>query len=260
MTTAARPFLQLVDLFVRETMLPGLIVPAASAAAAVISAVFLVSGSAAVAGDRVTIAGFAIDRTEVTIARFRAYIAAAGQPTAAERAGGGFEYVAGWTRRPGWTWAAPYGEAGGDDEPAVHVTWAEAQAYCKHRGGRLPTFVEWSRAAYEESRSAPADGFVRGRTYTYPVGEDPDGMNAGARRHVAVATTRRGVNGLYDMGANVWEWIADRRGDQALTAGGSWWYGPSKTRRDGAQWKSADFYAVYIGFRCAYDPAGSAPR
>ena len=26
-----------------------------------------------------------------------------------------------------------------------------------------------------------------------------------------------------------------------------------KTRREGAQWKPADFYAVYIGFRCAYD-------
>lgn len=55
------------------------------------------------------------------------------------------------------------------------------------------------------------------------------------------------------MGANVWEWIADRRGNDALTAGGSWWYGPEQTRAEGAQWKPADFYAVYVGFRCAYD-------
>jgi len=54
------------------------------------------------------------------------------------------------------------------------------------------------------------------------------------------------------MGANVWEWLADRQGDAALTAGGSWWYGPSKTRAEGMQWKPASFYAVYVGFRCVY--------
>jgi sulfatase modifying factor 1 len=66
-------------------------------------------------------------------------------------------------------------------------------------------------------------------------------------------TTRRGINGLYDMGGNVWEWLADRNGEEVLTAGGSWWYGPDKTMAEAVQWKPADFYAVYIGFRCAYD-------
>ena len=55
------------------------------------------------------------------------------------------------------------------------------------------------------------------------------------------------------MGANVWEWLSDRRGSDALTAGGSWWYGPDKARAGGAQWKPADFKAVYIGLRCAYE-------
>ena len=56
-----------------------------------------------------------------------------------------------------------------------------------------------------------------------------------------------------DMGANVWEWLADRRGGEALTAGGSWWYGPEAARKEGMQWKPSAFYAVYVGFRCAYD-------
>ena len=205
----------------------------------------------AVAGDRVTIGAFSIDRTEITIGAFRAFLN--DRPTKAEREGGGFEYDAGWTRRAGWSWAKPYGKAGRDTEPAVHVTWQEASDYCKNVGGRLPRFAEWKTAAYTESRAAPTDGYVRGQTYIYPVGNEPQGMNNSRKRHVLVGTTKRGVNGLYEMGANVWEWLADRRGGDALTAGGSWWYGPHMTRAQSAQWKPAEFYAVYIGFRCAYD-------
>jgi formylglycine-generating enzyme len=205
------------------------------------------------AQDRIRIEGFALDRTEVSIGQFRAFAQARGVTTAAEREGGGYEYAAGWTRRPGWTYLAPYGQPADDNEPAVHVSWSEARDYCAHAGGRLPTFAEWRRAAYTETRDHPTDGFVKGRTYAYPVGDQPDGMNNNRRRHVAVGTTRRGVNGLHDMGANVWEWMADRRGSEALTAGGSWWYGPENTRAEGAQWKSAGFFALYVGFRCAYD-------
>jgi formylglycine-generating enzyme required for sulfatase activity len=135
----------------------------------------------------------------------------------------------------------------------VHVRWAEAQAFCAAAGGRLPTLDEWRLAAYTETRIAPSVGFETGRTYEYPVGDTPEGMNNSRERHVPVGTTREGVNGLYDMGANVWEWLAGRQGGSALTAGGSWWYGPENTRDGRAQWKPADFYAVYVGFRCAYD-------
>ncbi|UWU85202.1 formylglycine-generating enzyme family protein [Bradyrhizobium yuanmingense] len=199
---------------------------------------------------------FAIDRTEVTIGQFRNFAADKALKTAAEQEGGGHEFAGGWIRRRGWTWATPFGEPGSDDEPAVHVSWNEARDYCLAVGGRLPTLEEWERAAYTEARANPTDDFVNGRTYPYPVGHRPDGMNTSDRdrwpRHAAVGTTKRGVNGLYDMGGNVWEWLADRRGDEALTAGGSWWYGADKTKASAVQWKSADFHAVYIGFRCVY--------
>lgn len=212
--------------------------------------------AAAQIGERVTIAGptpFAIDRTEVTIGQFKAFAARTSLTTRAEKEGGGYEYAAGWEQRPGWTWKSPHGKPGADAEPVAHVTWAEAQAYCRAAGGRLPTAAEWRRAAYTETRSQPTDGFVTGRTYPYPVGARPDGMNNNRQRHVSAGTTKRGVNGLFDMGANVWEWLADRRGSDALTIGGSWWYGPEKTRQQGAQYKPAGFAAIYIGFRCAYD-------
>jgi formylglycine-generating enzyme len=207
--------------------------------------------------DTVPVGKIKLDRTEVTIGAFRAFAAKAEFRTAAEREGGGFEFVGGWRRRSGWTYLRPYGDAlGADDEPAVHVSWSEAQAFCAAAGGRLPTAAEWRRAGYTEVRAEPPAGLESGRTYPFPTGEDPAGMwiaSAGATRHRAVASGPAGVNGLHDMGGNVWEWLADRRGDEALTAGGSWWYDAAQTRADSMQWKDSSFYAAYIGFRCAYD-------
>ncbi len=225
---------------------------------AVLASITILAATPAVSQtpERERIGAFAIDRTEVTVGQFRAFARAASLVTAAEREGGGFEFSGGWTRRPGWTYERPQGQPAGDNEPAVHVTWHEASRYCAHVGGRLPTMAEWRAAAYTESRDQPTDGFVKGRTYVYPVGDRPDGMNNNRSAHAAAGTTKQGVNGLYEMGANVWEWIADRRGEEALTAGGSWWYGPEQSRAESAQWKAANFYAVYVGFRCAYDIGG----
>lgn len=203
--------------------------------------------------ERVRIGGFSIDQTEVTIAQFQNFAQSRKLRTAAEREGGGFEFTSGWTRQSGWSYLAPQGRPGAANEPAAHVSWSEARDFCVQAGGRLPTFAEWRQAAYTETRDAPTDGFVKGQTYVYAVGDRPEGMNNNRRSHVPVGTTKRGVNGLHDMGANLWEWMADRRGDEALTTGGSWWYGPENSRAEGAQWKAANFYALYIGFRCAYD-------
>ena len=60
--------------------------------------------AAAPADDLQPIRGFAIDRTEVSIAQFARYVQATGTVTAAEKAGGGSTYEGGWVQRPGWTW------------------------------------------------------------------------------------------------------------------------------------------------------------
>ncbi len=128
--------------------------------------------------DRVAVGTLMVDRTEVTIAQFAHFAQATGTVTRAEREGGGFEYLGGWQRRPGWTWRTPDGVAPASRQlPAVHLTHAEAEAYCRWAGARLPTAAEWTSAAYTEQRADPPAPFVRGTTYPYPTGTTPQGAN-----------------------------------------------------------------------------------
>lgn len=228
----------------------------------------LAQGAAARGADilqaSVAIDGFRMDRTEVTVSRFDAFLKATGRTTTAEREGGGFEWGAGWERRPGWTFRAPSGKPARPDDPVAHVSWFEARDFCAWAGGSLPSREQWSLAAYTERRAQPPAPFQRGKTYPYPTGDTPAGANLsgaadGYERHAPAGALPAGVNGLHEMAGNVWEWLADAQGEDRLTAGGSWWYGPSQTQAAGMQFKPARFFAVYVGFRCAY-PLEPGPR
>jgi sulfatase modifying factor 1 len=215
------------------------------------------------------ISSFSIDRTEVSVEQFRQFVDATGTVTAAERAGGGSTFEAGWEQRRGWTWRAPFGTPAAPAEPAVHITYDEASAFCKWSGKRLPRDAEWGEAAYTERRASPPAGFVTGRTYPYPTGDQPLGANClgdcGAVKTVANAVTSRGrghaltgstapgVNGLFDMGANAWEWVDSGGAQDNRTRGGSWWYGAASMRDEHQQSKPRNTAVVYIGFRCVKD-------
>ena len=220
--------------------------------------------------DMQAIHGFLIDRTEISIAEFQRFASATGFISQAERAGGGEVYAWGWEQKPGWTWKTPFGVESDTELPAVHLTYDEATAYCKWRGARLPSEAEWREAAYVEHRGAPDSGFVAGTEYPYPTGDSPIGANCLSECEyrppvsysdqldrgigpAPVGSTKRGVNGLYDMGANVWEWVDGGEGDQKVTAGGSWWYESFRMHRNDRATKPRNTAVVYIGFRCAKD-------
>lgn len=218
-------------------------------------------------GSTVRVHGLEWDVHETTIGQVRKMADATGFVSRAEKEGGGFIYEMGWSKKQGWTWRRPYGVPGADTEPAVHLTFDEAQSICRFYGKRLPTDKEWTQAAYLEDRLVTPKGFLRGKRYDYPTGDSPKGSHCltgcGLYRgvapsgnidrgsgHVPALTTLPGVNGLYDMGANVWEWVDTGLHDERITRGGSWWYRADRQREADVATKPKDTRVAYIGFRC----------
>jgi sulfatase modifying factor 1 len=205
---------------------------------------------------KISISNFSIHQYEVTIFEFQKYSETNNIITEAEKTGGGYEWGAGWVKRKGWNYKTPYGKKPDSIyEPAVHISRFEAEAYCKSIEGRLPTFKEWSKAAYQQL--ADSKIYNQGKVYNYPSGDVGEKMNVQGLlnfdKHKDVTVLPKGINGLVAMGGNVWEWMDDKENNNSLTAGGSWWYGKEKTRKEGAQYKPSNFYAIYVGFRCAFD-------
>ena len=217
---------------------------------------FIFSNAFAFENPKINFGKFSLNKYEITILEFKQYANQKKLITQAEKSGGGYEWGAGWVKRSGWTYKTPYGKNPDSElEPAVHIDKFEAEAYCKYNGGRLPTFDEWSYAAY--TQIFDSNEFQKGKVYKYPSGEKAQKMNSQGLldydKHFDVTKLPEGINGLVAMGGNVWEWINDQQNDNSLTAGASWWYGGSKTTKQGAQYKPSDFFAIYVGFRCAYD-------
>ncbi|WP_310724882.1 ergothioneine biosynthesis protein EgtB [Streptomyces sp. N2A] len=93
------------------------------------------------------------------------------------------------------------------DEPVLHVSWYEADAYARWAGRRLPTEAEWEKAA----RFDPATG----RSTRYPWGDEdptPERANLGQRhlRPAAVGSYPQGASplGVRQLIGDVWEWTA----------------------------------------------------
>jgi formylglycine-generating enzyme required for sulfatase activity len=207
----------------------------------------------------VTIAAFAIDRTEVTVGAFAACVdAGVCAPPAGRGEDFADEQLCSWRRREG--------------EPALAVNCVshdDAATYCEFVGKRLPTEHEWEYAA-------------RGADFRkYPWGNaDPEAKSlCGGRGHgvpCAVDSTPLDVSafGVVDMGANVREWTASRlvpygeasvSGEPPFVVKGEGWIKPhlfpskgtpsefrdDQLRRFRTAHRGTGSTSSLLGFRCA---------
>ena len=98
----------------------------------------------------------------------------------------------------------------GDRQPIVGVTWSQAAAYCAWRGGRLPTEIEWERAAtWSPEATAASD------KRPWPWGDAMPSCELAnyqacrtGTRDVADLAKGASAYGIANLVGNVWEWTA----------------------------------------------------
>ncbi len=169
---------------------------------------------------------FWIGRYEVTNLQFDHFVRATGYQTVAEQKGYGRVLRDGqWTRQPGAFWRQPDGPGSTIEDkwphPVVQVSAGDAEAFAQWAALRLPTEMEWEKAArggdsrvFPWGNAAPGPrllNFGKLLGSTSPVGRfSPDGDSP---------------YGAADMAGNVWEWTTtryDRNPNLLVLKGGSW--------------------------------------
>ncbi|MBZ0257261.1 SUMF1/EgtB/PvdO family nonheme iron enzyme [bacterium] len=164
-----------------------------------------------------------------------------------------YEFVENQSHRPPLHWIDGQIPIGKEKHPVSWISFEDAEAYCKWKGGRLPTEFEWERAARgNEMRVFPwgnkfdpelANTWESNREDTAAVGSYPFGASP---------------FGVHDMSGNVFEWTSSffkpYPGSKAKLEGAQ------KTHRilRGGSWNFESYYA-----RCAHRmarPGGERSR
>jgi formylglycine-generating enzyme required for sulfatase activity len=119
-------------------------------------------------------------------------------------------------------------QPGYENHPMTNVTWFGAWAYCGAQNGRLPTELEWEKAARGASTgSAPVRAFPWGEEIDHEhanfyASRDPfEDMSTFGSRTAPVGfyngqaydgyqtLSNASPYGLYDMAGNVWQWTGN---------------------------------------------------
>ena len=225
----------------------------------------------------VELPAFAIDRTPVTVGQYLEWID-----------DGGYERREHWSEE-GWAWrrheaverplylgtdgrTRSFERVGMPrlDEPVMHVSWFEADAYARARGTRLPTEAEWEKAATWDAAA--------GSKRSYPWGEaapDPTLANldqtAFAPAPVGAHPKGASAYGVLGMIGDAWEWTASDFGPYArfgafpyreysaiffeqgyrVLRGGSWATRARTAHPTFRNWDLPQRRQIFAGFRCA---------
>lgn len=198
--------------------------------------------------DPATVSDFRLDKYEVTVGRFRSFVAAwnggsGWTPPAASGKhthlnGGSGLAATGGGYEPGWatsdngniaptnanlgcssgkyeTWTPTAGAQ--EKLPANCVNWYEAAAFCIWDGGFLPSEAEWEYAAAggSQERAYPWGPTAPGTANQYAIYgcnyPSSSGSCTGVSNFAPVGTPPAGAGwyGQMDLAGNVWEWNLD---------------------------------------------------
>lgn len=183
---------------------------------------------------------FAIDSTAVSNERFAAFVSDTGYVTQAERFGWSFVFVQAvhpqasgdilpgtmpktqwWVAVEGACWSRPYG-VGSDwqsirDHPVTQVSFHDALAFARWAGKRLPTEIEWEKAArggIDQTTFPWGNDLIQGGQHHCNVwqGRFPVENSAedGYLITAPVDAFAPNAYGLFNVVGNVWEWCADK--------------------------------------------------
>jgi len=228
---------------------------------------------------RVEVRPFRISRVPVTNAEFADFVQAGGylrrewwsEDGWAWRSGENLQAPKYWTKHGG-AWVQRRFDRVVElraDEPVIHVSWHEAQAYCRYANRRLPTEAEWEYAAAFDAR---------GKRH-YPWGAQAPGAEHANLESAGLAGVDSlpagdAASGCRQMVGNVWEWTASTFGPYPGYVVDPYqeysepWFGTHKVLRGGSfattrrlirnTWRNfytPERYDVFAGFRTCADSA-----
>jgi gamma-glutamyl hercynylcysteine S-oxide synthase len=199
----------------------------------------------------VELPAFRIDRAPATNAAFAEFVADGGYHRRElwTPEGWTFREREGWERPLYWTddgRERRFDQVGAldPDLPVMHVSWFEADAFARWRGGRLPSEAEWEKAA-------PRTGAGRGNLDQLDFGPGPAGPFLGDCWEWT-ASEFRGYPGFRPFPYREYSEGFFDSGYRVLR-GASWATRPRVVRTTFRNWDHPQRRQIFAGFRCVED-------